>query len=102
MSTLYIDEEKIKNSILANIENAISCLNSAINVGRLKVPEDFTFYNYLTQLQNKNSNSRQSLINKRNQCNELIKTYKLIESQNLENFSEIKILDLITRDTLKK
>lgn len=102
MSTLYIDEEKIKNSIIPNIELAISNLTSAINIGRLKVPTDFDFYNYLSQLQNKNYNLRQSLINKKSQYSEFVKKYKLIERQNSDIFSEIQILDVVARNSFLK
>lgn len=101
MTKLYIEENTIEKSILPKIEQAITNLNKSINgVGTLIVPDDFEYAQYLKELADKNYIILQALNEKKKTIEESVKKLKSIEKSNLENYVDIKILNLPSRKSI--
>ena len=103
MTKLYLNEAVIQNSIIPTLNTAINNLNQAVNgVGTLKIPEDFVYAYYLKQLCNKNFNSMQTLRDKKQKLEDSINNYKTIEKVGIEKYTDIRMLQIPTRNVFKK
>lgn len=101
MPKLYIEENTIENSVLPKIEQAIINLNKSINgVGSLIVPDEFEYAQYLKELTDKNYVILKTLNEKKKTLEESVKNLKGVEKSNLENYTEIKILNLPLRKSI--
>lgn len=102
MAKLYLNDDSIENSI-ANINVAIDNLNKAIYYANsLNIPNDFEYAQYLKSLNGKNIASRDSLLTKKQILEQSVSKYKKVEKENFNNFSEISVLNITSRNSFNK
>lgn len=98
MTKLRINTTNIEKDVIPNIESAITYLNKAINnVGTLNIPNDFEYDKYLGQLMQKNRDTSNKLVSKKNKIIKTIENYEKASMTNVSNVSDIKNVNLLPR-----
>jgi len=91
MTKINFNMSSFQNSVLPSLNNAIDSLNLIIEDGSdLYVPEDFVYYNKLKELQMDNINSRNTLINIRDN---IYTSNKMFDNSIVEISNELKRID---------
>ena len=101
MTKIYMDEKSLENNVIYNANSALNQLKKSIyDVGRINIPYEFEYSNYLKKIFDKNLETYNKLCKEINKTTANIKTLDKVEQINVQNVNELKEISIEHRKNM--
>ena len=101
MTKIYVDNSSLKNNLMVDANNALKQLKKSIyDVGRINVPYEFEYSEYVKKIFDKNLKTYNNLYSEIEKINSKVQILDSIEKNNIENINNVKIVDINYRKNM--